>query len=227
VESGDNLIKEEAEDVCARLHSGIRLFGINEVNKDSMEEDYKDEGSTEEDINKESNKSEGKNLHCMRTGYGGFSVSSPDNNCEGGIDSMIGGGGPISPQASCGIDNNDGNKYYVKHEACIGRDSLSLFPHDCKGFVYSTQEIEDTIVVWFKSVMGSWERDTKWILKMYVMIQGADLRRFDKHNQRATLGMGEYHPVMSCTFFCGAQGTQVWMGKHPLPFMLYTNGIAE
>jgi hypothetical protein len=33
---------------------------INEVNKDSMEEDYKDEGSTEEDINKESNKSEGK-----------------------------------------------------------------------------------------------------------------------------------------------------------------------
>jgi hypothetical protein len=33
---------------------------INEVNKDSMEEDYKDEGSTKEDINKESNKSEGK-----------------------------------------------------------------------------------------------------------------------------------------------------------------------
>ncbi len=44
--SGDKLIKEEAEDVCARPHSGIRLFVINEFNKDSMEEDYKDEGST-------------------------------------------------------------------------------------------------------------------------------------------------------------------------------------
>ncbi len=33
---------------------------LNEVNKDSMEEDYEDEGSTEEDINKESNKSKGK-----------------------------------------------------------------------------------------------------------------------------------------------------------------------
>jgi hypothetical protein len=61
VESGDKLIKEEAEDVCARLHSGIRLFMINEVNEDSMDEDYKDEGSTEGDINKESNKFEGKN----------------------------------------------------------------------------------------------------------------------------------------------------------------------
>jgi hypothetical protein len=36
VESGDKLIKEEAKDVCARPHSGIRLFVINEVNKDSM-----------------------------------------------------------------------------------------------------------------------------------------------------------------------------------------------
>ncbi len=61
VGSGEKLIKEEAEDACARPHSGIRLFVINEVNKDRMEEDYKDEDSTEEDINKESNKSEGKN----------------------------------------------------------------------------------------------------------------------------------------------------------------------
>ncbi len=60
VESGDKLIKEEAKDVCARPHSGIKLFVINEVSKDSMEKDYEDEGSTEEDINKESNKSEGK-----------------------------------------------------------------------------------------------------------------------------------------------------------------------
>ncbi len=42
-ESGEKLIKEEAEDSCARPHSGVRLFVINEVNKDSMEEDYEDE----------------------------------------------------------------------------------------------------------------------------------------------------------------------------------------
>ncbi len=60
VRSGEKLIREEAEDAYARLHSGIRLFVINEVNKDSMEEDYEDEGSTEEDINKENNKLEGK-----------------------------------------------------------------------------------------------------------------------------------------------------------------------
>jgi hypothetical protein len=79
-----------------------------------------------------------------------------------------------------------------------------------------TREIEDRIVVWFKSVVGSWERDANWILKIYVIIQGADLRRFNKHKQRATLGTGEYPPVMNCTLFCIAQGIQVWMGKHPL-----------
>jgi hypothetical protein len=34
VGSDEKLIKEEAEDACARPHSGIRLFVINEVNKD-------------------------------------------------------------------------------------------------------------------------------------------------------------------------------------------------
>ncbi len=134
--SGKKLIKEEAKDACARPHSSIRLFVINEINKYSIEEDYMDEGSTEEDINKESNKSKEKKLDCVRTVSGGFFVFSPNNDCKGGIDSMIGGSGPIDLQALCGIGNNDGNKDYAQHEACIGRDSLSLFPHVCKGFVY-------------------------------------------------------------------------------------------
>jgi hypothetical protein len=33
------LIKKEAKDACARLHSGIRLSVINEVNKDNMDEE--------------------------------------------------------------------------------------------------------------------------------------------------------------------------------------------
>jgi hypothetical protein len=108
----------------------------------------------------------------------------------------------------------------MQHKACIDHDSLSLFPHVCKDFVYSIREIEDTIVVWFKSVVGSWERDADWILKMYVMIQGAGLRRFDKHEQRATLGTGEYPPVNNYTFKYG------WVST-PYHLMLYTNGIAE
>ncbi len=44
---------------------------------------------------------------------------------------------------------------------------------------------------------------TLWTLKIFVEAQGADLWRFDKHKKRATLGMG--------------QGIEVWMGKHPLP----------
>jgi hypothetical protein len=87
---------------------------INEVNKDSMGEDYKDEGSKEEHINKESNKSEGKNVDCVRTGSGGFFVSSPNSICKCGIDSMIEGGGTIDPQALCGIGNNYDNKDYVQ-----------------------------------------------------------------------------------------------------------------
>jgi hypothetical protein len=72
-------------------------------------------------------------------------------------------------------------------------------------------------VVCFKSAVGSWEGGANWILNIIVMIQGADLRRFDKHKQRAALGMCEYLPVMNCTLFCGAQGIEVWMGKHSLP----------
>jgi hypothetical protein len=58
---------------------------------------------------------------------------------------MIGGAGPIDPQALCGVGNNDGNKDYAQREACMGCDSLSLFPHVSKDFVYSTREIEKSL----------------------------------------------------------------------------------
>jgi hypothetical protein len=190
VKSGEILIKEKVKEVCARPHSSIRLFVINEVSKDSMEEDYKDKG------NKENNNAN-KNVESVRTGSSGYSVSSPDNDCKGGIDSMIEGGGPINPQSLCGIGNKDNDNDYVQQEACIEHGSLSLLSHNCKCFVYSTRESEDTIVVCFKSAVGSREGDANWILKIIVMIQGADLRRFDKHKQRTALETGEYLPVMN------------------------------
>ncbi len=62
-------------------------------------------------------------MDCVRTGSGGFFVSSPDNNCKGGTVSMIGCGGLINPQSLCGVGNNDSNKDYVQPKACIGCDS--------------------------------------------------------------------------------------------------------
>ncbi len=37
--SGEKIIKEEAKFACARLHSGIRLSVINEVDNNSMKGD--------------------------------------------------------------------------------------------------------------------------------------------------------------------------------------------
>ncbi len=37
--SGEKIIKEEAKNACARLHSGIRLSVIDEVDNDSMKGD--------------------------------------------------------------------------------------------------------------------------------------------------------------------------------------------
>jgi hypothetical protein len=101
VGSGEKLIKEEAEDVCARLHSGIRLSVINEVNKDS----------TEEEDNEEWNQTDNEtaiNNEEASIGGGGISVPSPDN-CKGCIVSGTRGGLLIDSQSSSDAVNGDGN----------------------------------------------------------------------------------------------------------------------
>ena len=60
-----NAYKEEAKNACARLHSGIMLSVINEVDNDSMKGDDDKEGNG----NKE-----------MSIGVSGFSVPSPSYN---------------------------------------------------------------------------------------------------------------------------------------------------
>ncbi len=172
----------------------------------------------EEEDNKESNKAKVKIAASVKTGSSGFFVFSPDNDHEGAIDSVIGGGGPIDPQSLFGDGSmEDNNDYTHCNKACIiGRDGLSLISYDCKCFVYSSREGVDTKVVCFKSVVGSWEKEANRILKILVKIQGADLRRFNKQKKRATLWTGEYPSATKCTFFCGTQDIEVWMGKHPL-----------
>ena len=75
--SGEKIIKEEAKNACAR-HSGIRLSVIDEVDNDSME------GDDDNKRNKTNNETANGNKE-VRIGGSGFSLHSPDYNCEGDI----------------------------------------------------------------------------------------------------------------------------------------------
>jgi hypothetical protein len=111
----------------------------------------------EEEANKEINKAKVELADSARTGSSDFFASSPEDDHEGGI---LGGGGPIGPQSLCGVGNMDNGNDYVQCKACIGCDGLSLIPHNCMCFVYSSRECGDTIlVVHFKSAVSSWERE--------------------------------------------------------------------
>ncbi len=74
VGSGKKIIKEEAENACARPHSGIRLSVINEVytkvDSDSMK------GGDENERNKTNNETANGNKG-MSIGGSGFSLHSP------------------------------------------------------------------------------------------------------------------------------------------------------
>jgi len=126
VGSGVKIIQEEAKNVCAMPHSGIRLSVINKVDNDSMKGD--------DDIK--------KNDKEMSIGGRGFSLHSPSYNCKGGIVLNI---------------HNDNIHEGIDESAGAG------------GFVHT------------------WEGEAQLILKIIVEVQGADLRRFDKHKKRATL----------------------------------------
>ena len=77
VGSGEKLIKEEAENACARPHSGIRLSVINKVDNNSMK------GDDDNERNITNNKTANSNKE-MSIRHSGFSVPSPGYNCESG-----------------------------------------------------------------------------------------------------------------------------------------------
>ncbi len=71
--SVEKLIKEEAKDACARLHSG-------------------DNNSTEEDDDRKRNEAKTETANSNEEasiGGSGFPTPSPNDNSEGGIDSVI------------------------------------------------------------------------------------------------------------------------------------------
>ena len=76
--SGEKIIKEEAKNTCARLHSGIRLAVIDEFDNDSMKGDDNNERH-------KTNNEAASGYNEMSIGGSGFSLHSPGYNCEGGI----------------------------------------------------------------------------------------------------------------------------------------------
>ncbi len=208
VGSGEKIIKEEAKNECARPHSGIRLSIIDEVDNDSMKGD---------DDNKR-NKTNNEPANCdkeMSIGGSGFSLHYPGYNCEGGIllnihNNKIRKGVDESTGAGGMFGSRPVYPISVNH-ACM----LTIIVVCPVSFVH-TWEGEALLKI-IVEVQGAdlrrfdkhKKRATLWTLKIFVEAQGADLRRFDKHKRRATLGTGEYPPVMNCTLFCGTQGIEV------------------
>jgi hypothetical protein len=161
----------------------------------------------------------------MRIGGSGFSLHSPGYNCKGGIalnihnnniregiDESTGAGGMFGSCPAYPISVN---------HACM----LTNIVVSPVSFVHTWEGKAQLILQIIVEVQGAdlrrfnkhKKRATLWTLKIFVKAQGADLWKFDKHKKRATLGMGEYPSGMNCTFFCGTQGIEVWMGKHLLP----------
>ncbi len=77
VGSGEKIIKEEAENVCARPHSGIRLSVIDKVNTEVDNDSMK--GDDNNKRNKTDNETASGNKE-MSIGGSGFSLHSPGYN---------------------------------------------------------------------------------------------------------------------------------------------------
>jgi hypothetical protein len=177
VGSGERLIEEEAKDTCARPHSGIRLSVIDKVYNDSTEEDNNNE--RHKTNNEITNSNEEASI-----GGSGFSVPSPDDNCEAGVDSAIGGGFLIDSRPSSDAFNEDDNS----NDSTSGIRGLNN-----KDKILIEEEAEDACVVSPRENSGcidignDEDNNDKDDNELLLKVQGADLKRFDKNKKRLHL----------------------------------------
>ncbi len=172
--SGEKLIKEEAKDACARLHSGIRLYVINEVNKDNTDE-------ANNDIRNQTNNETTNNNEEASIGGGGFSMPSL-NNCKGCIDSTIKGGLLMDSQLSSDAVNEDGNDNSTPgiHGLNKTNDKLLIEVEAedvCKGSHRENRRIN----------VSNDKDKNKDDTKILSRVQGAVLRRFGKNKYKGNL----------------------------------------
>jgi hypothetical protein len=107
-------------------------------------------------------------------GGSGFSVLSLDDNCEGSIDSSIGGGLFVGSRSSSDpVDEDDNNNGSTSGIRVLYNDNKILIEEESEGVCMgSPWENRCTII-------GNKEYDKEDDNKILLMIQGANLRRFD------------------------------------------------
>jgi hypothetical protein len=195
VGSGENLVKEKVEDTSTRLHSGIRLPVINQVVKNSTEEDN---NTKRNDINNETVYGKEEATNASR---GLSMLPPPNNNSKGGIDSVISGSWLIDSQSSSDAGNEDCNNNSTPgiHEPT--NDDKILIEEKavdvCLGLSSKNR------LIFISNVKDNNEG------KIIVRIQGANLRRFNKYkncttarnvrsNRNALVGWVSipYHPLL-------------------------------
>jgi hypothetical protein len=146
VGSGEKIIKEEAKNACARLHSGIRLAVIDKFDNDSMKGD--DNNERHKTYNETAS-----GYNEMSIGGCGFSLHSPGYNCEGGI--------------VLNIHNNNIREGVDESTGAGGMfGSQLVFPISVNHACMLTN-----IVVCPVSFVHTWEWEAKLILKIIVEVQ--------------------------------------------------------
>jgi hypothetical protein len=120
----------------------------------------------------------------------GFCVPHPDNKYKGSFIAVIGGCDLINSGSLSNIGNEDNPS---------NDDSLGLATVDYNNEKWHKEEAEDMHTRPY-SCICIWKGEAHLIVMMIVEVQGDNLRRFDKHEKRATLWTGEYPPVMNCIF---------------------------
>jgi hypothetical protein len=143
----------------------------------------------------------------------GFYMPCPENKYKGSFIAVIGGGGLINPGLLSNIGNKDGTS---------NNDALGFTTVDDNNKKWHKEEAEDMHLRPY-SCISIWKGEAHLIVMIIVEVQGDDLRRLDKHKKRATLWMGEYSPVMNCTFFAVHKALKYGWVSIPYHLMLYTN----
>jgi hypothetical protein len=174
------IIKEEAENTCARPHSGIRLSVVNKVDNNSMK---MDDDSKRNKIDNETAKGNKE----MSIGGSGFSVPSPGYNCEGST---------MLTDFRSSLDNvkSDGNN----NNSTSGIHGLNI-----NSKILIEEEAENACVVSPKEnsrrinigkdnnnnnhVHDNKRNNNNKNNEIPLKIQGADLRRYAKHKKRLHL----------------------------------------
>jgi hypothetical protein len=134
VGSGEALMEEEAENTCARPHSGIRFLVVNKVDKDGMK------GDDDNKRNKTDNETANSDKEMSIRGSG-FSVPSPGYNCESST--ML-----INLQSSSDNVDGEGNN----------NDNTSGIPGlNDNSKILSEEEAEPRACVWYllKKIVGA------------------------------------------------------------------------